>query len=182
MRDIENQQIQWFQLSFKFYIRYVDDVLTVWTNEESIGHCEEAFTLEVYGFKLRKEQLSAHEVHYLDIEIKVNNGILKMAVYRKPSYEPVLIPNLSQDPVRYKKTSFNYFFRRAILYNTDVERLNTEIDYIVRIGEQHGYSRLFVLGIYRNVKKCLVLRQNSQSAGQLQQSRPHEGYLTVPHN
>lgn len=112
----------------------------MWTGEESMEKFEQAFKLAEYGLNLKKEQLDICKVHFLDIEIELNKGNLKTAVYRKPTYEPVIIPSWSWDPIRYKRSAFNYFFRRAILYTTDDEKLREEINYIISMGEKHGYS------------------------------------------
>lgn len=99
---------------------------------------------------------------YLDIRITAKDGDLRTSVYRKPTYELVLIPKWSRDPIVYKKKAvFRYFFRRAVLYITDEEELKKEINYIVEVGRQQGCSKSFVSSIYNRMRKNLTLRKNN---------------------
>lgn len=121
-------------------------------------------------------------MHFLDIAIELNNNELRTTVYRKQAYEPILIPSWSRDPIRYKKSAFNYFFRRAILHSSDDEALRKEVNYIVSVGKKHGYSESFILGAYKNVRKKLKCVRNPQTDKDSNRQRPAEGYITVSSN
>lgn len=66
-----------------------------------------------------------------------------------------LSPIGQMTPLTYQKAAFRYFFERAITYSTEIADLKSEIEYIMDIGEQHGYRRSFIESIRRNVQKTL---------------------------
>lgn len=133
----------------------MDDVLVVWTTPEYIDVFPEALTLEQFGLVLKKDQPSNTLIHFLDLNIKIHEQIISTTVYRKPSYEAILIPNWSNDPIAYKKTAFHTFYKRALTYCSNDDNLSDELAYIQKIGLQHGFSRSFLKGILNNVKSKL---------------------------
>lgn len=74
----------------------------------------EEFTLEQYGLSLKSDQKSKKGIHYLDINIQVEEETIRTTVFRKPTDTPVIIPNWSRDPVNYKKAAFRSMFKRAV--------------------------------------------------------------------
>lgn len=81
LRSLEPKIINELQPSLKFYTRYVDDVITQWENINDIDKLAEAFTIEAYGLKLKKEQQSLKEINYLDIKIVVEEDNIVTSVY-----------------------------------------------------------------------------------------------------
>lgn len=121
------------------------------------------------------DQKSAEEIHYLDIMISKRYGSCKTGVYRKPSYKMVLIPNWSNDPLRYKKAAFRSLFRRALEYCSDID-LNKELQGILEIGFKHGYRKSFFNGNSRRK----ILRSNTETVrNNFSEERK---YLPVPSN
>lgn len=111
----------------------------------------QSFTIEAYGLVLKKEQQDKNIINFLDIQIVIEASNVTTSVYHKPAYEPVIIPSWSKDPIVYKKATFRFFCRRAIIYCSKQEDRMRERNYIIRIGRDHGYKKQFILSIYREV-------------------------------
>lgn len=73
-------------------------------------------------------------IHFLDFQLQVTAAEVRINIYRKPTYQPVIILNWSNDPISYKKAAFRSFFRKALNYCTHEEDLSREIEYILKIG------------------------------------------------
>lgn len=141
-------------------------MLTIWTSKERINQLTKELSVEVYGLVLKLEQIDNKEINFLDIKIRAENRKLITSVYRKPTYEPILIPNWSKDPIQYKKAAFRFIFRRAILYNTKDEDARKEAEYINRMGIEHGYGRPFMKTILESVKRSLLKNANANTETQ----------------
>lgn len=137
----------------KLYVRYVDDVLVIWKDKEKVEELAEEFTLMQYGLKLKRDQLSNMEIHYLDLQLHLQEGGIKMRIYRKPTYRPILITNWSNDLINYKKAAFWSLYKRVLSYCSSKEDLNKELKYILEIGLKHGYRKTFLTKVLNEVKK-----------------------------
>lgn len=153
LRNLESDIVHSLQPSLKLYIRYVDDVLTQWTEGADVDKLAKSYNMETYGLVLKKEQQDKNEISYLDIQLVIERSEVITTVYRKPAYETVIIPSWSKDPMVYKKAAFRFFFRRAIMYCSNQEDRVKEVNYIVKIGKDHGYKKQFILSIYREVNQ-----------------------------
>lgn len=153
-------------------MRYVDNKLTVWKNPTEINNLAKAFNLEEYGITLKKDQKCNSKLHYLDLDIAVQDSKLKTNIYRKPMYQPVLMPNWSHDPVNYKKSAFKSFYKRASAHCEDKKFLDQELAYIEKIGLQHGYTinRSFLRQIWKEVRKNAHNQQHKQEKITAQQN------------
>lgn len=93
-------------------------------------------------------------------------------VYVKPSAPPLVIPRWSYDPRSFKKSAFDFYFKRCIMHCSDRFLRKVEIDRILEVGRKHGYAKGFLRKLYRKAKvKFLKL---STPSGQLQISAPKE--------
>lgn len=83
----------------------------------------------------------------------------------------------------YKKAAFRFFLRRAILFSKREEDLKDEIEYIVRVGEDHGYTKSFTKNLYNAMKRSMALgdRSNGNKINTQKASDKAEGYLPIPH-
>lgn len=88
LRVVESQKFPKFQPFIKFYIRYVDDLLVVWKDENKIDELTKDFSLEQFGIKLIKDQVSISQLHYLDLSLLVDAGNINTSVYRKSPTNP----------------------------------------------------------------------------------------------
>lgn len=83
----------------------------------------------------------------------IRKGKIMTDVYRKQTYRAVLILEWLNDPVGYKKGAFQSFYKRALTYCSEKEDLVKELKYIMGVGKLHGYSRSFLMKVFRGVKK-----------------------------
>lgn len=80
IRSIEVEKVYKFQPSLKFYVRYIDDVLTMWSNEKNIQDFAEEFSIEAYRLVLKLEQKNECAINYLDIKLVAEEGNLITSV------------------------------------------------------------------------------------------------------
>lgn len=147
------------------YIRYIDDILVLWKDEKYIDELAKDFTMDEYGLKLMKDHMTENNVHFLDLQLEKQDGWLKTSVYRKPTYRPVLIPEWSRDTMSYKKAVFRSFFNRTLSYSSTEEYLKKEIDYIMKVGMIHGYNKMFLLQVYRQVEERMKRKEKPKEEG-----------------
>lgn len=131
----------------------MDDVLVVWTTPEYIDVFPEALTLKQFGLVLKKDQQSNTLIHFLDLNIKIHEQTISTTVYRKPSYEAILIPNWSNDPIAYKKTAFHTFYKRALTYCSNDDNLSDNLHTYKKLDS--NMASLDLKGILNNVKSKL---------------------------
>lgn len=81
IRSMEKQKVARFQPSLKFYVRYVDNILTIWTEDKEINKLAEEFTVEAYGLILKIEQKTKGEIEYLDIKISMEGRDQVTSIY-----------------------------------------------------------------------------------------------------
>lgn len=86
LRNVEEQVLYKFQPSMVLYLRYIDDILVIWKDGHDAEELEAALTLKHYGLKLKREQRSKSSIHFLDLQIDVQNSSIRTSVYRKLTY------------------------------------------------------------------------------------------------
>lgn len=96
----------------------------------------------------------------------------------EPTYRLVLILNWSNDPVGYKKAAFQSFYKRALIYCSTEEGLNKELEYILEVGKQHGYRKVFLTKIFKQVKKKMCER----GEGAMEPRDKELNYILMPYH
>lgn len=66
LREAEAKVLNGLRKEMKFYLRYVDDVVTVWSRESDPGTLEKGLSLKPYGLVLKQQQSSQTTMHFLD--------------------------------------------------------------------------------------------------------------------
>ncbi|XP_023238246.1 uncharacterized protein LOC111637069 [Centruroides sculpturatus] len=141
VRQLERKILPRFLPNILLYRRYVDDILIMWKTIPDISNFVQTVN-DPYGLTLEMEQSSNTEVHFLDINIKVEGSVIATSVYRKPYAAFIYIPVGSFDPFTYKAAAFNTLIKRAFSHSSTMQALNTELNYIKRIAAKHGYHGL----------------------------------------
>ncbi|XP_023223882.1 uncharacterized protein LOC111625086 [Centruroides sculpturatus] len=163
VRRLEQQVLPGFKDDIILYARYVDDVFIVWKRKPDLAAFIETFNSNAYGLSLRAEQQSSTNVHFLDIDISLQQGRITTKVYRKSSYAPLFIHAQSHDPVSYKISAFKILVRRAFTHCSSAEDRKMELESISNVARLHGYpTRLIKALIARHQPKSTAL-QNNQS-------------------
>ncbi|XP_023213890.1 uncharacterized protein LOC111616747 [Centruroides sculpturatus] len=135
------------------YKRYVDDVLIIWKNERRIKKFLTMINSNYHGLKLKLEQKSHTQIHFLDIDIKFKQKCVQTAVYLKLTHVPVYIPVWSNDMFRYKMASFKAFIKRASLYCTNIQYPLNEINRIKKVAKSLGYKTSTIYGLVKGYKQ-----------------------------
>ncbi|XP_067120956.1 uncharacterized protein [Centruroides vittatus] len=141
LRKLENYILPFFQEDIVIYTRYVDDIFILWKNKQNINRFINLVNDNSYGLTLELEQESERQVNFLDLEIICREGHIVTKVYRKPIYQPYIIPRNSSDPEHLKLTAFKSWIKRAHTHCTSIYDTDRELDYIREIALQHGYRR-----------------------------------------
>ncbi|XP_067133684.1 uncharacterized protein [Centruroides vittatus] len=165
VKKIEEKVLHSFRNNIVYYKRYVDDVLIVWRSNRGISTFIERINDNEDGLRLKLEQKSSVEIHFLDINITFKKGHLSTKVYTKPTHSPLYIPPQSNDPFRYKLAAFRTLVRRAFTYCDNVIDMVNEIDRIMRIAENLGYRRNVINGIVKKFEKSDARTSKQRPSG-----------------
>ncbi|XP_023223630.1 uncharacterized protein LOC111624892 [Centruroides sculpturatus] len=139
VRQLEKKILPQFLPNIELYRRYIDDIIIIWKNVPDITALVDAFNNNPYGLMLELEQSDTTEVHFLDINIRLEKEGISTAVYRKPGSMSSYIPIGSCDPVPYKMAAYKALIRRAFTHSSNVQARDKELTYIMRVAAEHGY-------------------------------------------
>ncbi|XP_023217499.1 uncharacterized protein LOC111619905 [Centruroides sculpturatus] len=95
-----------------------------------------------YGLTLEMEQHSNTRVHFLDLDIRFDDSIIRTSVFRKPTNVPAYIPVSSCDPFQYKMAAFRALVKRAYTHSSTQQALTEELNYLESIARSHGYRNI----------------------------------------
>lgn len=164
----------------KLYLRYIDDLFVIWDSHEKVKLLAEKFTLPNYGLKLKLEQCSKQNLHFLDIDIKVNGPSFSTKVYRKPNSPTLIIPEWSNDKWQHKKAALRSMIARAYTHCNSPELIREEINIIKTIASKHGYNNRLIIKIDEELEK----RRGSLEQNEEENSIPNgqaTNYEVIPH-
>ncbi|XP_067133582.1 uncharacterized protein [Centruroides vittatus] len=147
LRRLESKVIPIFQHQIVLYTRYVDDVFILWKNDCSAPHFLHEINKNPYGLTLALDQESAFNVNFLDLSITCKEGQIWTDIYRKPTYQPIIIPKNSVDPMNFKYAAFHAWIKRAYTHCTSVIDTYKELSYIRATALQHGYRSKEIDGL-----------------------------------
>ncbi|XP_023239320.1 uncharacterized protein LOC111637945 [Centruroides sculpturatus] len=164
VRRLEQQILPDFNDDIILYARYVDDVFIVWKKKPDLAAFTETFNSNAYGLSLRAEQQSSTNVHFLDIDISLQQGRITTKVYHKSSYAPLFIHAQSHDPVGYKISAFKTLVRRAFTHCSSEEDRKMELESISNVTRLHGYPT--------RLTKTLIARHQQPRSTTLRNNQP----------
>ncbi|XP_023235590.1 uncharacterized protein LOC111634973 [Centruroides sculpturatus] len=144
--------------------RYVDDIIILWKEIPDIKAFVDTMNNNTYGLTIEIEQAHQTNVHFLDIDIKVEELVIHMAVYRKLGTKGIYIPVGSCDPPQYKVAPFKALIKRAHTHTSTERALQAELRLTQRIAAEHGYGKLIrkLLHEYQNTNQDLPQREERQ--------------------
>ena len=145
---IKNKIIK--NLKIKLWIRYVDDVYAIITEEDKLDkilrglneiHKSMQFTLEI--------EING-ALNSLGVTIKKVENKITATVYRKlnSSIETTSINSRCNTPFQYKLAVTGSYINRTILICSNEQLLKKEIKFIIDIAENTGYKKTLVKNIY----------------------------------
>ena len=115
-----NPTINMFLPHLKMFKRYIDDICILWTSdEESLLKFFEFLNSKDEHLKFTIEY-DKFRVNFLDIQIKLENGMFQTDVYRKPCYRNSLLKSDSFHPTPLKNSlPISQFYRIRRICSTD---------------------------------------------------------------
>ena len=135
----------------KFWKRYVDDILVVWS-----GTMRQIDSFEIYLNSLNPKiqfasELGNKTIPFLDLQITINNNQIKYQIYRKPSFTDTVIPYSSNHPHNTKCSAFYAMFYWLINILLNTEDFRQELTVIHKIAENNNYPRPVINNISNKV-------------------------------
>ncbi|XP_067119136.1 uncharacterized protein [Centruroides vittatus] len=144
LRKLEETIIPQYSANIVLYKRYVDDVFIVWKKNTNIVDFVNHMNNNPYGLTLKIDQTSSNNVHFLDIDVKLNGREIETGIYYKPGYIPWFIPAKSADSYTYKIAAFRALVRRAYTHPSKMRDTKRELRRIERIAIAHGYEKSLI--------------------------------------
>ncbi|XP_023211868.1 uncharacterized protein LOC111614732 [Centruroides sculpturatus] len=165
LRKLESDILPYFQNDIIIYARYVDDIFVLWKNNRNTHRFISLINSNPYGLTLELDQESENIVNFLDLTITCKEGEIKTNIYRKPVYQPIIIPKNSSDPEHIKLAAFRSWITRAYTHCTSIYDTHKELEYIRSIAEQQGYGRKAIDALIARMQK----RNRQQRATELRE-------------
>ncbi|XP_023230451.1 uncharacterized protein LOC111630571 [Centruroides sculpturatus] len=135
---LENALLPKYEAQMIMYVRYVDDVLIFWNAKPNIQSFIKDINDNRFGLEIELEQENDKTIHFLDLYIQINSsGGFTTKVYRKPSYNPIFIPWISQDPPAYKMAVFRALIARVYLHCSNTKDRTDELNYIYNLARKY---------------------------------------------
>ncbi|XP_023222115.1 uncharacterized protein LOC111623680 [Centruroides sculpturatus] len=142
IRKLEERVITCFYDNIILYKRYVDDVIILWRNNPDINLFIDQVNNNNYSLTVEVEQHSDSTVHFLDVNIRIEESHLSTSVYRKQHDFPTYIPADSCDPFGYKVAAFRALVKRAYTHCSTQRALNKEMEYLRKVADIHGFHNI----------------------------------------
>ncbi|XP_067131888.1 uncharacterized protein [Centruroides vittatus] len=169
VRQLESKTLPGFTNDILLYRRYIDDVIIVWKTTPNLAQFVEKMNDNTYGLSIEVEQHSDTNVHFLDVDIRIDSHNIHTSVYRKQCASPTYIPSDSCDPIQYKIAAFRSLVRRAYTHSSTQQALKKELKHIEKIADIHGY---------RNIIPRMAERQRAR----MSQNAPAVAQRCILHN
>lgn len=137
-----------------FWFRYVDDCLAFFSGtgrqlDMLLGvlnglHPNIKFTVEVEN---------NGSINFLDLTISRSGTALSFGIFRKPTHCDTVIPAGSKHPPTHKAAAFNSMAHRLHNVPLNAENYKKEVDTMLTIGWNNGYTTNYVMNIISKHKK-----------------------------
>ena len=142
MGHLEQTFLQNDKLNLKFYVRYVDDILAIFEDDDHLSffnyinkwHSNMKFTTEVGGKVLP----------FLDIDLDVSSNTLTTKVYRKPTYTGLTLNFRAICPMQWKISVLSTLINRAYIVCSSWQTFHDEIGKLTKIFQNNGYPLYFI--------------------------------------
>ncbi|XP_023233374.1 uncharacterized protein LOC111633073 [Centruroides sculpturatus] len=136
LHQLESNILPIFQNDIILYCRYIDDIFILWRNDNNVQCFLNTVNNNPYGLTLDLEQGSGGNINFLNLSIMCKEGEIWTDIYRKPIYQPIIIPRNSIDPRHIKYAAFWAYTHCTSVYDT-----YKELDYIRKTAMKQGYRR-----------------------------------------
>jgi hypothetical protein len=104
------------------YHRYVDDILVLYDdNTTNIHEVHDQINNISPTLKFTLETEKQHQINFLDLTLRNNNGTISCNIYRKPTATDIIIPATSSHSPAHKHAAILYMTNRLHTYKLDDE-------------------------------------------------------------
>lgn len=136
----------------RVWYRYVDDVIAV-VSKRKIPHILTLINSKHKSIQFTYEEEKNGELPFLEIKLIRKNTSIEFDIYRKPTFLPRYITNVSNHHENHKKAAFYAMAYR--LTNIPLSEFNfkKEYDEIIKIGKINGYKKRWVEKIIKKMKR-----------------------------
>ncbi|XP_067119158.1 uncharacterized protein [Centruroides vittatus] len=177
LRNLECNILPSFQEDIVFYTRYVDDIFIIWHNDRNTRRFLDAINSNPYGLTLELDQESDFRVNFLDLTITCKDGEIQTDIFRKPVYQPSIIPRNSVDPEQFKLAALRAWIQRAYTHCSSICDTYKELEYVRSVATQFGYQRRVVNRLITDIQRLYRLLRNDK-----RKEKPNEltGVYSIP--
>ncbi|XP_023241943.1 uncharacterized protein LOC111640176 [Centruroides sculpturatus] len=170
LATLENAMLLKYEAQMITYVRYVDDVLIFWNTKPNVQSFIKDINDNRFGLELELEQKNDKTIHFIDLDIQINSvRDFTTKVCRKPAYNPIFIPWISNDSPAYKIAAFRALIARAYSHCNNTKDRTDELNYIYNLAKKYGI----------NVKAII---SKSKTRPKKRNLPNKEGVLTVEYN
>ena len=177
MDAVESMILSVNRLQPVMYLRYIDDILGIWTHgpEELNDYFEFLNSFHpALKFKIeRSDRTPKHQIPFLDTLLTVDpSGTFMTELYVKPMAAPIIIHYLSAHPMQTKRAVIHSQTLRALRLGSNVQAKNRGMQKIKSLFLSNGYPERFITNIQAKTKRE---KPNSNT------KQPKTTYITLPY-
>lgn len=151
IRILEEKIIEKYK-EIKYWIRYVDDIFAIIDKNKDIDQILQQMNQEDKFIKFTIETENNNMIPFLDTLVIRKNEKLETTVYRKPTLNTIITPNVCDTPYRYKIAPLRSYINRALLVCSNDYYFKEEIDIIKKIAETAGYNPNIIDKLVQKIK------------------------------
>ena len=138
MSKIEQPVLERFPL---LYCRYIDDCCVVTSTQSEMDECFRLLNAQSQYIRFTREPPQNGWLPYLNTQIKLTNGIIRVKWFRKQNSKKILINARSAHPTAVKRAVLRNMFKTATGMCTDAERQEESRKLASRIANENGYAQ-----------------------------------------
>ena len=126
---------------FKFWYRYMDDILCCFTGtRRQLDTFFNGVNKLHPNIKFTMEMEQNNSINFLDLTITKSNNKLEFSIFHKPTQTDMVIHNSSIHPYSHKLAAFRCYIHRLINTSMSQVSFKTELNLIKQIAVNNGYK------------------------------------------
>ena len=144
------------------YCRYIDDCCVITSSQTEMDECFRILNEQSQHIRLTRETPQNGWLSFLNTQVSLSGGTLRVKWYRKESSKNILIHATSAHPAAVKHAVINNMFKTAVEVCTGDTERNESLKLAFKIAQSNGYKELHRRrrSSSRHVMSNRSLRQN----------------------
>ena len=122
--------------SIKFWRRYVDDILVIWSGSDRQIQLFINYLNNLHKNIHFTSEIGNGTLAFLDFQITLTGNKLEYKIFRKPTFTDTVIPFTSNHPTNNKLSAFYSMFNRLIRTPMNTTNFNSELNIIYTMGKK----------------------------------------------